>query len=152
MKEPKHLHKHKHHDHTHADLTGKFLKVALAPLYVLAALWDYGFSEDTTLTFKKALKKSFFGLSKKVHIEKPQLSSTWLAIEKQARVQKTIYKYGSKLLAPGEDNCGAYVNTNGSINSSTFFNNRSMSKDAKIVCEKLINKANSNQYSLTIAR
>jgi hypothetical protein len=171
-----HSHKHHHHDHTHTDLTGKFLKLALAPLFILSALWDYGFSDkDSQLTFKQALKKSFSGLPKKTHIEKPQLSRETLKLEKLGRIQKTLFKHGKDLygpqakaanleeletidklrnqilapVMPHEIERASYVNDNGTINSASFFSTHHLSQKAKLVCEKLIEKANSSPLSLT---
>lgn len=162
---PEQAHRHKHHDHTHTDIAGKFLKLVLSPLYILAAFWDcyssqYNPEPEKQLSMKQALKKSFFGLSKKVELKKPTLSTTWLVIEKQKRIEKTKQKYGAALKNHQEakptdwdainelqtELCNSQYD--GTINSSTFFQNRDLSKAAKTVCEKMLEKANASQYQL----
>lgn len=55
------------HAHSHTDIPGKFLFIALSPLYFLSALVDFVCSQfndepkKPILTFSQALKKSFFG-------------------------------------------------------------------------------------------
>lgn len=183
-------HKHHAHDHTHADIPGKILIVVLTiiPLYPLSATWDWYHSKKNTadsgkkqLTYLEALKKAYLGLPDKREIKKPQLSSTWLAFEKQMRVDKVLRK-NAKLLtidpkkktndemqassdqaslqelqeliveksslktgtvcAPSK----TYLNSDGTINLSTFFQNRPLSQQGRIACAKLIQIANTREY------
>ncbi len=163
--------KHDEHNHTHADLTGRFLKFVLTVtfLYPLAALWDYHFSQKNEEAEKRlkspwqALKKAWFGLPEKRTIEKPDLSVQWLLIERQRRIKKTIQKYGAGLDQENNPDDVAAIeeltekivpaahsiyrnHDDGKINSNTFFEEHNLSQKGKKVCEKIIEKSNSEQY------
>jgi hypothetical protein len=88
---------HEHeHSHQHIDLVGKFLKyVVLAPLYLLAALWDWVCSQknckEPPLSIGMALKKAFFGFSRpSIAIPKPVLSAGSEKYETEKRLEKII--------------------------------------------------------------
>jgi len=112
----KHAHQHAHNhendhleeedDHVHTDLAGKFLKLVLSPLYLTAACWDYYHSQKNRaedkppLSFKAALKKSFFGLHKTPKIPEMQLSAEVLEYQRKSQVQRALKKYEQQVKKP----------------------------------------------------
>lgn len=78
----------KHGDHVHVDLVGKFLKLALVPLYFVAAAWDYFCSwfngkddkDKPQLDSAEAWHKSLDGLHEEPKERAyPELSEKWKA-------------------------------------------------------------------------
>jgi uncharacterized membrane protein len=84
------------HDHRE-DIPTKLIKLTLSPLYFLAALWDYGFSQfnDKPLTFKRAVERQT-GLSKVKRVEeKASLSNDWHKVNATQQINKFNTKNSS---------------------------------------------------------
>lgn len=121
------------HDH-HLDLTGKFLKLALFPLYALSALWDYAFRDN------KKIKQPG---GDKAGIERPTYSSTWKAweeLEKKARIQRAIQKRGEKIKKEGGMEIINKLQKSPIKKSgeATFFKEENPGRATQAVCEKII--------------
>lgn len=162
-----HHHKENQEPHTHHHAHGEiimgtllaFIKIALAPLYLLAISWDWlaskgNSSTDKQLTFKLATTKIVHGLTapKETNLEKPLLSLQTLTYEKEKRIQKIIdqelpqLKENDKIdfINRLHANLNEATQQNSQHKIITFFSDENINQKANLIFKRCLTVA--NQY------